>query len=277
MRSFNSRSWVGALLSVVVLAVGGEAFAATIWSTQDDGERVGTIDSITGASTDRGNTGQTGAFAAAFDVDGTLYTIFNGFSNLPATSVGAVKLATVDQNTGIASAVGSRGTPLIAIDFDASGQLWGVGFTDQILYQIDKTTGATTGIGITGVVSHDLAFDSSGTLYSVDNNTLHSLNLTTAEETLVTTFTGILAGEVMGIMFDSSDTLFATTHVTNSPLYTLDVVTGVASIVGTTMFHKPHGGDIYVIPAPVPEPSTLLLVALGLVGGIRYFPRARSA
>ncbi|NQZ98720.1 MAG: PEP-CTERM sorting domain-containing protein [Myxococcales bacterium] len=93
----------------------------------------------------------------------------------------------------------------------------------------------------------------------------------------MTTFTGILAGEVMGIMFDSSDTLFATTHVTNSPLYTLDVVTGAASIVGTTMFHKPHGGDIYVIPAPVPEPSTLLLVALGLVGGIRYFPRARSA
>ncbi|NQZ98722.1 MAG: PEP-CTERM sorting domain-containing protein [Myxococcales bacterium] len=93
----------------------------------------------------------------------------------------------------------------------------------------------------------------------------------------MTTFTGILAGEVMGIMFDSSDTLFATTHVTNSPLYTLDVVTGVASIVGTTMFHKPHGGDIYIASTPVPEPSTLLLVALGLVGGIRYFPRSRSA
>jgi len=67
----------------------------------------------------------------------------------------------------------------------------------------------------------------------------------------------------MGLAFDGSDNLFATSWCAgNSPLYEINPVTGVAGIVGFTGIANPHGGDIN----PIPEPSSIVLVASGFIG-----------
>ena len=96
----STRRWVGALLSAVVFVMGGEAFAATIWTTHGDGTRIGTIDSTSGVGTDTGATGQIDTFAAAFDLDGTLYTTYNGFSDFPSTSPGGPRGASCRGTSG---------------------------------------------------------------------------------------------------------------------------------------------------------------------------------
>jgi len=56
----------------------------------------------------------------------------------------------------------------------------------------------------------------------------------------------------MSIMFDENGTLFAAAYVPNSPLYTIDLGTLAASVVGggDTGFSFPHGGDIFLSADP---------------------------
>ncbi len=118
---------------------------------------MGTIDQTTGVGTDIGPFGTTQTWAAAFDIDGTLYTLINGFS-------GNAILASVDQITGAATTIGSGvGTNMISLEVATDGTMYGIGYNDQILYEIDQTTGIATAIGSTGIsFNMDLAFDSSG-------------------------------------------------------------------------------------------------------------------
>ena len=54
--------------------------AGPIYSTQDDGTRLGTISKASGIGSDIGPFGTSQTWAAAFDTDGTLYTTINGFT-----------------------------------------------------------------------------------------------------------------------------------------------------------------------------------------------------
>lgn len=211
-----------------------------IYSTHGDGTRLGLISTTTGAGTDIGPFGRSQTWAAAFDTDGTLYTLTDGFS-------GNARLATVNPATAAITHIGSGvGTFMICLEFAADGTLYGVGYLDRVLYRIEKTTGTATAIGDTGITfMMDLAFDSSGTLWATVSNNLWTLNTSTGAATL--RFSGIgAAGHIMGIMFDASDTMFATTYTPTSLLYRIDTSTGAPTFVGSTGFYFAHGGDIHI-------------------------------
>jgi len=233
------------------------ANADTIWLTHGDGTRVGTVDSSTGAGTDVGAQGFSQSWAAAFGTDGTLYTTVNGFS-------GNARLATVDQSTGAATVIGSGlGTSMISLEVSSSGQMYGVGYNDQILYSIDSATGAATAIGSTGIgAMMDLAFDASGTLWGTVSNRLSTIDLLTGASTFVATITGG-ASNVMSLMFDSSDTMLVSEYLNGARLFSVDSSTGISSLIGATGLNIVHGGDIYIA---VPEPGTLALFGIGLFG-----------
>lgn len=238
------------------------AVAQTIYITHGDGINLGTVSALTGTGTDIGAFGQSEAWALTMDVDGTLYTTFNGFS-------GDAQLATVNPATGaIDTTIGGLGTSLIALEIDGSGQMWGVGFDDGILYRINKATASVSPVGDTGVsFTMDLNFDLAGNLYSTVSNNLYMLNPFTGASTLITSYTGIISGEVMSIMSDDSGVLYATAYVDASPLYEVNSTTGVATVIGATGFNRPHGGDITSSstiqpPTPVPAMSAYGLVVL---------------
>jgi hypothetical protein len=60
--------------------------------------------------------------------------------------------------------------------------------------------------------------------------------------------------EIMGIMFDENDVLYATAIslsaeyilVENSPVFIIDTVTGQATVVAEPELSIAHGGDIFV-------------------------------
>ena len=228
------------------------ATAQTIYTTHDNnGRSIGTINASTGSGTDIGATGES-SYALARDLDGTLYTTYTDDS-------GNAQLAIVSPTTGaIVSTIGDLGVPLIALEIDGTGQMWGVGYENQsvndtFLYRINKETAAITPVGDTGVsFTMDLSFDPSGNLYSTVANNLYQLNLSTGASTLVATITGVPSGGkdggVMGIMHDTDGTLYATEYVVASPLYEINPITGVATVIGNTGFDFPHGGDIYGLP-----------------------------
>jgi len=224
------------------------ATAQTIYTTHyDNGRSIGTINAATGAGADIGTTGGS-SYALACGLDGTLYTTYPDGS-------GNAQLAIVSRVTGaIVSTIGDLGVPLIALEIDDTGQMWGVGYesqsvNDTFLYRINKETAAITPVGDTGVsFTMDLSFDPAGNLYSTVANSLYQLNLTTGASTLAATITGVPSGGkdagVMGLMHDTDGTLYATEYVAASPLYEIDPVTGVATVIGSTGFDFPHGGDI---------------------------------
>ena len=95
----------------------------------------------------------------------------------------------------------------------------------------------------------DLAFDSAGTMYATVGNRIWTVDTATGSSTLLGTYSGIVSGSVMGIMFDEHDTLFGTAYMGGanldfvSPLFNIDTASGVATVIGNTGFVNPHGGD----------------------------------
>ncbi len=168
----------------------------------------------------------------------------NGFS-------GNAQLATVNLATGAATPIGQGlGFNMISLEFDAAGTLYGIGYADALLYQIDKTAGTATSIGSTGINSNmDLAFNSAGTLYATTNDQLWTVDVSTGASTPLGPVTGVCTGgQIMGIMFDAQDVLYATNYAASdaSCLMTIDLTTLAATVVGLTGLQSPHGGDIRV-------------------------------
>jgi hypothetical protein len=237
--------------------------AGKIYSTYNQGRNLGILDLATGEFRNVGSYGipeSTGLSATAFSPEGRLYGMLQGFFDRGGKS----QLVSIDLNTGKTTAIGVA-NPLNAVGFDIApdGIAYAAGFKnpglgmegDTVLYLVDTATGQLTAIGDTGIHRiMDFAFDSAGIMWATTNNELYTVDTNTglsqhvAHITGVNTATGNPAAQIMGIMFDDQDVLYATAFIRRSPLFTIDTETGATTVAAQVSLSFPHGGAIYTTP-----------------------------
>jgi ketosteroid isomerase-like protein len=265
----------------LILVLSQAALAAQIYTPHSRHQRLGMIDTATGAFTDLGSfkLPEFGVIPAlAIDAEGTLYGLFN-FRGTPNV---LSQLISIDPETAEVSPVGFPNTfNLTAFEIGPDGTMYAGGFHhpelgwsgDSNLYRVDKATGQLTSVGDTGLDTlMDLAFDSAGTMWGTVGNELYVIDTHTGAADHAVTITGLDAAmadpnaEVMGIMFDENDVLYATTVslVEKSPLLTIDTLTGEATIAAMPELDIPHGGDTYLGPDSLASAREQQLKAIGL-------------
>ncbi len=148
----------------------------------------------------------------------------------PATFNYSNNLYQFNLSTGTSTLITHTADTLSAIAFSSNGTLYGLGQLDGNLYTINTANGAMTTIGNVGLsigsTVNSLAFSSGGTLYATIDDALYSLNTSTGAATAI-------GDPAMG--------------------------TGFASVSGLAFTNG-------ILPSAVPEPSSLVMLALGVVG-----------
>ena len=248
-----------------------EQTAGKIYTPHSRHKHLGVLDTVTGTFTDVGSFGLQASVlipAMAFGIDGTLYGLANRKGS--ESTSGVSQLVVIDRATAQVTPVGfPHALNLMAIDTSPEGTTYVGGFNkpaggwigDSNLYSIDTSTGVLTLIGDMGL-DHlmDFSFDSAGTMWSTADNELYVIDTSTGEAQHAASITGLDAvmidpkAEVMGIMFDENDVLYATALslsaeyilVENSPLFIIDTVTGQATVVAEPELSIAHSGDIFV-------------------------------
>jgi sugar lactone lactonase YvrE len=197
----------------------------------------------------------------AFDENGNLYVANAGnntveeFNSSGTGSVFATATSGLDSPFGLA--------------FDSSGNLYVANYSNTILKFTPSGTGtvfATSGLDN----PQALAFDSSGNLYVANygNNTIEKFNASGIGSTFASYSTNGLAQYLqgpIGLAFDSSGDLFVADHLSESILE-IDPA-GNMSLFASGL----SAADYLAIE--IPEPSSLLLLGLGL--GLSAFRLSR--
>ena len=217
-----------------------------------------------------------GPFGLA-NVNGTFYTFDSNADDIarldPATGA---TLSTY--NIGIGPVLGQGG-----LAFQSST----VGFLTSALdpttlspinalYRFDISSGSSSLIAHTSDTLEAIAFAPNGVLYALgklDGN-LYTVDLSTGLLTLVGNVGISIGSPTGGLTFAPDGTLFATL---DDKLYTLDLSTGLSSAVGSsdpgmdTGFSSISG----LAFAAVPEPSSVISLAIGVTGLVGLYVRGR--
>ena len=223
------------------------------------------IDPNTGAATSIGAIGFNQVGAIDFDTSGTLYGVGNRISD------NAQVLLTINPTTGAGTEVGATTVSAFFQDVsfrNSDDALYG--YAGGNIYTFNISSGVATLLGNAGdgfPSGNGLAFSPFDTLYKADNNSLWTINQSNGSATTVTALNYATAGDrANGMDFDNATgILWASVRDggTTTYLATIDVGNGNVNYIGLTQ----SGTDaLSVAIATIPEPGTLTLVGMGLVG-----------
>jgi hypothetical protein len=260
------------LLIALGLLVSFSSHAQAMMFASDFSGNLYSVNTSTAALTLIGNTGITDLGDITFGSNGTLYGLGVG---------GGPALYTINTTTATATLVGSTGLSFMfegGLAFSPGGTLYGVSdgsAATPFLETINPNTGVATQVGQMGTGNdfNGIMWRSDGMLVGIEDfsNSLKTIDPTTAAVANLAGL-GFTAGAVGGMTADPLSGLdyFATGLTGTSSLYTFDPFLGTNSLVGAFggLQDPTQNGvsGIAATPSTVPEPGTLGLLGMGLVG-----------
>jgi DNA-binding beta-propeller fold protein YncE len=252
--------WVGGLLAGLALAAPGQVHAD--WTLVGCGSNslLYDVDPLTGAVSNERNVGTNPLLGISMSPGGQLYGLAFNENLYSIDPIGATSVL-----------VGYLGFQIGEGDaaFDpTTGVLYGMAHTiDGVrhLFTVDTETGLGTDVAPVNQTDLDpsaMAFDAAGTLYILDT---FNDELLTVDETNGDVLTSVALsrslGSIAGMDFHPDSGVL---HVADGggagtdSLYTLDVLTGQLTLMGSTGLSQGLAGLEFI-----PEPATLLLYVFG--------------
>ena len=204
-----------------------------------------------------------------FTSSGSLYLLDLNFT--------AAHLVSIDPTTGNSQSIGSLTDTALGATIGPDGKtMYAIDQNSPAgLYSLSPPSTTVTAIGNTGIASPDglMAFGPNGTLYtdsfSTSGDALYSVDPNTGLSTPIGTSFGAGILIATGLFLDGTFFGFGGNFNDNSlDVYTINTTTGLATVYGTYSLGAGDNSGILgvaVETASVPEPSSLLLSALGAV------------
>jgi len=256
MRVSPKRGLALAAACLAMLARSGIAQADLMAYVTTSGGDFGTLDLDSGVYASIGSVGSPGTiFGMGYGADGQLYGL---------DSRGNSHLYRIDTATGAGTDLGAIGRSAVGAGADDHGTLFALSDTsNSLLYSLNPPATAATAFGRVGFAGGGLvAYNEPGQLFVDDdtpgNSTLYRVDPTTGAATTigamgVTIYTGAFFN---GTLYGLDDL---------NTIWTIDTTTGRANALRDTTLDRDffYGAIAPIKPASVPEPSSLVMLALG--------------